>query len=242
MTAPVVEVRNVVKTYPLYAKVGFDIKSIVLHPWRLKYLLKRNRHLVLDDISFSINKGCSLGIMGKNGAGKSTILSLLAGVLKPDSGSVKVSGRKACMLQLGSGFHPELTGVENIKLNAALIGLSQAEVKEKFESIIEFAALDDFINEPLRVYSSGMKARLGFAVIAHTDPELLIIDEVLAVGDADFRKKCSNKVLELKQRGVTIILVSHSTGDIKNICDTAMVLEKGKIKKTGSVEECLSVY
>ena len=185
---PIIKFENVTKEYPLYHHIGSGIKSLIFHPRRAFDLLRGRKYLAIRNISFEVEKGESVALIGRNGAGKSTTLGLVAGVLKPSSGNVKVSGRVASMLELGGGFHPELTGRENIKLNATLLGLRRKEVNERIEKIIEFSELGDFIDEPIRVYSSGMLAKLGFSVISQVDPDVLIIDEVLAVGDIAFQK------------------------------------------------------
>ena len=178
-----------------------------------------------------MKKGETLGIIGKNGAGKSTILGLIAGVLRPNTGRVMVNGRISPLLELGAGFHPELTGRENIMLKGVLIGLTRSEVLKKIDEIIEFSELDDFIDQPVRIYSSGMLARLGFSIVASLDPEILLIDEILAVGDMDFQKKCIQRMTAFKKRGVTIIFVSHNLASVENICDRLLWIENHSSKE-----------
>lgn len=189
-----------------------------------------------------MNKGESVALIGRNGAGKSTTLGLVAGVLKPSKGEVKVVGRVASMLELGGGFHPELTGRENIKLNATLLGLRRAEVNKRLDKIIEFSELGEFIDEPIRVYSSGMLAKLGFSVISQVDPDVLIIDEVLAVGDIAFQRKCIETINEFRKRGVTILFVSHSMNDVMKICDKVVWVENHRLKAIGEASSIVDEY
>ena len=220
---------NVSKFFSLHSAVG--IKEFLFHlPTHLKESRKR-KLLAVNSISFEIYKGESFGIIGPNGAGKSTMLGLIAGVMKPDKGKIITQGRIAPLLELGAGFHPELTGRENIILNAIILGMTKKEAENKIDAIIDFSELHDFIDQPIRTYSSGMLARLGFSVAVHIEPEILLIDEILAVGDANFQKKCINKMLEFKGRGVTIILVSHSVSQVKEVCDRIASMDKGKIVK-----------
>ncbi|MCS7279964.1 MAG: ABC transporter ATP-binding protein [Thermodesulfobacteriaceae bacterium] len=203
---------------------------------------KNSRFEALRDISFEVYRGETFGIIGRNGAGKSTILGLIAGVLKPTQGKVLVRGRIASLLELGGGFHWELTGRENIMLNGILLGLTREEVRKKMDAIIEFSELGEFIDQPIRVYSSGMLARLGFSVVAHLDPEILLVDEILTVGDINFQRKCLEKMLNFKKNGTTIVFVSHSMEDIKRLCDRVMWIENHNIKMIGEPEEVVSNY
>jgi len=232
---------KVSKSYPRYHQI-IGIKNFLFHLPTALSSLKNTRYEVLKDISFEVYKGESFGIIGRNGVGKSTTLGLIAGVLKPDSGRIVVNGRISPLLELGGGFHPELTGRENIILNGVLLGMTRAEVLKRMDEIIEFSGLGEFIDQPLRTYSSGMYARLGFSVIAHLDPEILLIDEVLAVGDIDFQKKCLDKMLDFRKRGVTIVFVSHSMDDIEKICDRAMWLGDRRIREIGMTSEIISHY
>ena len=183
----------------------------------------------LRDIDLEVKKGSSLGIIGVNGAGKSTLLKILCGTLSPTFGSVEIKGRIAGLLELGSGFHPEFTGRQNIYLNARLLGLSDADIEKKLQSIVEFAELGDFLDHPLRIYSTGMALRLGFSVAANVDPDILIIDEALAVGDAYFQQKCLKYLKDFRAKGGTLIFVSHDPGAVKLLCDSAVLLHKGRI-------------
>ncbi|MFQ1679431.1 ABC transporter ATP-binding protein [Pantoea dispersa] len=237
-----IEFKNVTKRYPLYHHIGSGIKELIFNPKRALSMLSGRSYLAIKDICFQVNKGESVALIGRNGAGKSTSLSLVAGVIKPTSGSVKVSGRVASMLELGGGFHPELTGRENIRLNATLLGLRRKELNKRIDKIIEFSELGEFIDEPIRVYSSGMLAKLGFSVITQVDPDILIIDEVLAVGDISFQRKCINTINEFKSKGVTILFVSHSMSDIEKVCDKIIWIENHKIRKIGDSKSVIADY
>ncbi len=225
----VIEVKNLWKTYVLYHHIVTSFKEVVLHFPRLFRKLRQSRFEVLKDVSFEVKKGEVFGIMGHNGAGKSTLLALIAGVIKPDKGTIKVRGRISPLLELGAGFHPELTGRENIILNGLLLGMTKKEIMERFEEIVEFSELGHFIEEPIRIYSSGMVARLGFSVAVHTNPDILLVDEVLAVGDAHFQQKCLRKMQELRDSGVTMVFVSHSRAQMESICDRIMTIDHGRV-------------
>lgn len=242
MMPVVIEFCHVTKEYPLYHHIGSGIKDLLFHPKRAMSLLKGRKYLAIEDISFSVNKGESVALIGRNGAGKSTSLGLVAGVLKPSKGEVKVIGRVASMLELGGGFHPELTGRENIVLNATLLGLRRSEVLKKLDKIIEFSELGSFIDEPIRVYSSGMLAKLGFSVISQVDPDVLIIDEVLAVGDIAFQRKCIDTIKNFKAKGVTILFVSHSMSDVKKVCDKVIWVENHRLKAIGDADTVINEY
>jgi lipopolysaccharide transport system ATP-binding protein len=242
MSEPIIIFDNVSKSYPLYHHITGGIKNFLFHLPKVLSSIKNSRYEVLKDISFETYKGETLGIIGKNGVGKSTTLGLIAGVLKPSKGKVVVRGRISPLLELGGGFHPELTGKENIMLNGVLLGLTRNQVKSKMDEIIEFSGLGDFIYQPIRTYSSGMYARLGFSVIAHLDPEILLIDEVLAVGDIEFQKKCLNKMMGFKKSGVTMVFVSHSMEDVERICDRVIWIDHHQIKRMGMPEEVLLNY
>lgn len=196
----------------------------------------------LKNVTFDIREGETVGVVGRNGAGKSTLLSLVAGISYPDAGKVTVDGRVAALLELGSGFHGDLTGEENVFLNASLLGLSRARTKDKFDAIVEFSGIGDFIKEPLRTYSSGMIMRLAFSVAINVDPSFLIVDEVLAVGDSAFQAKCSQKILEFKNAGKGLLIVSHAGKTIQQLCDRAIWLDHGKLRMDGSTEHVISAY
>ncbi len=218
-----------------YLHQGVGLKNMLLH-FRSYIRERRNKRLeALRDLSFVIKKGEAFGIMGPNGSGKSTTLGLIAGVMKPTSGTVTVEGRVAPLLELGAGFHSELTGKENILLNAIILGMTKREAMMKMDEILEFSELGEFIEQPIRTYSSGMLARLGFSVAVHIDPEILLVDEILAVGDESFQKKCLQKMKEFKKSGVTIVLVSHSKQQIYEICDRVAHIEKGKLERIEEV-------
>ncbi|MGQ8773500.1 ABC transporter ATP-binding protein [Serratia sp. NA_112.1] len=237
-----IEFKNVTKCYPLYHHIGSGIKELIFNPRRALSLLSGRSYLAVEDISFQVQKGESVALIGRNGAGKSTSLGLVAGVMKPSSGTVSVVGRVASMLELGGGFHPELTGRENIRLNATLLGLRRKELKQRLDKIIEFSELGEFIDEPIRVYSSGMLAKLGFSVITQVDPDILIIDEVLAVGDIAFQRKCLKTINEFKKKGVTILFVSHNLEDVEKICDKVIWIENHKMREMGDAHSVISQY
>jgi ABC-2 type transport system ATP-binding protein len=191
----------------------------------------------VNDVSFDIEEGESIGLMGLNGSGKSTLLKLVSGVMKPDSGSVLTRGRIAGLVATGAGFHPQLTGRDNVYLNAAILGMSEAETKRKFEQIVDFADIGRFLDTPVGHYSSGMFSRLGFAVAVHTDSDIFLIDEVLAVGDKPFKRKCMARMEEIRGEGRTMFYVSHAAGSVRKMCDRVLVLEKGVLGYDGPVEE-----
>ena len=196
----------------------------------------------LKDVSFEIKQGDRVGIIGRNGAGKSTLLKVLSRIVEPTAGRIGIKGRVASLLEVGTGFHPELTGRENISLNGAILGMSKAEIQRKFDAIVAFAEVEKFLDTPVKRYSSGMYVRLAFAVAAHLEPEILIVDEVLAVGDAAFQKKCLGKMKEVGKEGRTIIFVSHSMGAITTLCDKLVFLEKGRVREIGEVDKIANIY
>lgn len=196
----------------------------------------------LKDVSFDIQQGDRVGIIGRNGAGKSTLLKILSRITEPTSGKISIKGRVASLLEVGTGFHPELTGRENIFLNGAILGMSKAEIKKKFDEIVEFAEVEKFLDTPVKRYSSGMYVRLAFAVAANLEPEILIVDEVLAVGDAQFQKKCLGKMEEVGKEGRTVIFVSHSMPTVTSLCDRAILLESGRVAKMGLTSEVVMHY
>jgi lipopolysaccharide transport system ATP-binding protein len=196
----------------------------------------------LRDVSFSVPSGSMLGVIGPNGAGKSTLLRLIGGVGRPDGGSVTVKGRVGALLELGAGFHPDLTGRENVFVTGVISGLTRREVSERFESIVDFAELEEFIDSPLRTYSNGMRMRLAFAVSIHTEADILLIDEVLAVGDISFQEKCLNRIAQFKAQGCAIIFVSHNERTIQEFCDEALWLQGGKVMAHGSSNMVVTQY
>ncbi len=238
MPSPLVEFRSVSKSYPIYAKPSA----------RLKELASFNRvsfhrdFWALRDVSFQVFPGETFCIVGENGSGKSTLLQMVAGILHPSSGDVSVRGRVAALLELGTGFNPEFSGRDNVYVNAAILGLSRKEIDAKFPLIEEFAEIGDFIDQPVKTYSSGMAVRLAFAVAIHVDPEVLLVDEALAVGDIYFRQRCLRKVHELRERGVTILFVTHAMSEVKSIGDRAMWLEHGHVKALGNTDTVVNQY
>jgi lipopolysaccharide transport system ATP-binding protein len=196
----------------------------------------------LKDVSFEIKQGDRVGIIGRNGAGKSTLLKILSRIVEPTGGQIGIKGRVASLLEVGTGFHPELTGRENISLNGAILGMSKAEINRKFDEIVAFAEVEKFLDTPVKRYSSGMYVRLAFSVAAHLEPEILIVDEVLAVGDAQFQKKCLGKMESVGKEGRTIIFVSHSMGAITTLCDKVVFLEKGRVREIGEVDKVANIY
>lgn len=196
----------------------------------------------LKDINFDIQQGDRVGIVGSNGAGKSTLLKILSRITEPTHGSIRMKGRLASLLEVGTGFHPELTGRENIFLNGAILGMSQNEIKKHFDAIVDFAGIEKFLDTPVKRYSSGMYVRLGFAIAAHLEPEILIVDEVLAVGDAEFQKKCLGKMRDVSSSGRTILFVSHNLTAVQGLCNKAAFLQKGQMVKYGDVSDVLHLY
>lgn len=222
-----------------------DEKIAAFKEYALRWVqgkIKHNTFLALQDVSLSVLRGEVFGLIGHNGAGKSTLLKLIARVLRPTIGRVWVKGRVAPLLELGAGFHPELTGRENIYLNGSILGFSKLEMDQKFQRIVDFAELWDFINAPMRTYSSGMWARLGFAVATDTKPEILIVDEILAVGDEAFQRKSSERIQEFREQGTTILMVSHSMQAIESLCHRVAWLDHGQLKAVGSTLDVVSQY
>lgn len=238
----VIEFKQVYKYYPLYHHMTGGIKTFLFNLPKAISAMKKTRFTALEDISFNIRRGETFGLIGRNGAGKSTTLALIAGVIKPNQGTISVKERVLPLLELGMGFQPELTGRENIILNGVLLGMTRRFILSKIDQIIEFAELGQFINQPLRTYSTGMVLRLGFSVIVHLEPKILLIDEILAVGDLGFQKKCLDKIQEFKQKGVTIVFVSHSMADIQRICDRVALLDNHKLVKIGNPQEVIWTY
>jgi ABC-type polysaccharide/polyol phosphate transport system ATPase subunit len=197
----------------------------------------------LKNVSFQLKRGESMAVVGPNGAGKSTLLGLVAGLSRPDTGSISVNGRIAALLELGTGFHYDLTGAENVKLNAALLGLSRKQTYELFDEIIDFSGIgEDFINEPLRTYSTGMVMRLAFSVAVNVDPDLLLVDEVLAVGDSSFQEKCFQRVHALRNSGKSLLCVSHAAGMVQELCDQAIWLDHGELVMGGAIADVMEAY
>ena len=234
----VLSVRNVSKCFEMYEKPVHRLYQ-TLCAGRKKFY---REFWALKDISFDVRKGQCVGIIGRNGAGKSTLLQIVTGTLAPASGEVKVNGRIAALLELGSGFNPEFTGRENVYLNASILGLSRKEIDERYDDIVAFADIGDFIDQPVKTYSSGMMVRLAFAVNVFVDPEILIVDEALAVGDAEFQLKCAKRMRKLLNEGVTVLFVSHDISAVRTYCDRAIWLADGAQKMMGDVKETTSRY
>lgn len=233
-----IEFTNVSKEFSRHG----GAKLLSFHLKELLRKQKRERFRALNNVTFRVEHGQSLGIVGRNGAGKSTLLSLVAGLCQPTEGNVTVNGRVAALLELGSGFHPDLTGIENVFLNASLLGLTRKRTNECFDAIVEFSEIGEFIKEPLRIYSSGMIIRLAFSVAVHADPDILIVDEVLAVGDQSFQAKCLDRIRRFKRMGKSLLFVSHSPGLIQEFCDLSLWLDHGECILMGSPAEVLLAY
>ena len=236
--------KNITKQYQIYRKPIDRLKQFFLPKLAIlfgKKLVFYLPFLAVDNVSFEIKKGESIGIIGRNGSGKSTLLQIISGVLNPTSGDLHVFGKVAALLELGSGFNPEFSGRENVYLNAAILGLSKSEIDARFEKIINFADIGDFLDQPVKFYSSGMYVRLAFSVIAHVDADILIVDEALAVGDAIFIQKCMRFIRDFKKNG-TLILVSHDTGSIVNLCDKAIWIDKGRLQMAGVPKVVVEKY
>ncbi|MDE0547325.1 ABC transporter ATP-binding protein [Microbacterium sp. C7(2022)] len=217
-----------------------SMKDALINGVRRKPVRSR-QFQALNDVSFTIAEGESVAVMGLNGSGKSTTLKLVSGVLEPDEGRVLTRGRVAGLIEVGAGFHPDLTGRENVFLNAAILGMSEKETKERFDEIVAFSEIGDFIEQEVKHYSSGMFMRLAFSVAIHVELDVLLVDEVLAVGDAPFRAKCNAKLKELSARGVTMMVVSHSKGQVKELCSRGIVIKKGNVVFDGPIDDALKV-
>jgi len=241
---PAIEVLNVSKVYRRYAqkKQFATLKSAILSGSLLGDLKPDERFQALRGVSFSVPKGCTYGVIGRNGSGKSTLLKCVAGITRPTEGEVKVDGRISALIELGAGFHPEISGRENIFINGIMLGLTKGEIKRRFDEIVEFAEMQDFIDAPVKTYSSGMYMRLGFAVAVHVDPEVLLVDEVLAVGDQGFTHKCLDKFAEFRRRNKSILLVTHSLDLVEKFCDVAHWLDKGVTKGDGDPKRVVAAY
>lgn len=234
----VIKVDNVYKSFKIYYDRGQSFKERIL-------FRNRNRHEVhevLKGVSLSIKKGEVVGLIGENGSGKSTLLKLMTKIIYPDKGSIKIEGKVSSLLELGAGFHPDMTGRENIYTNASIFGLTKKEIDDRLEKIIEFSELEEFIDNPVRTYSSGMYMRLAFSVAINVDADILLVDEILAVGDASFQAKCFNKMQELKHEGKTIVIVSHDTGSIERLCDRTVWIDEGLKKKDGIPHDVIALY
>lgn len=240
MGKTVVDVQHVSMRFSLSSQKVDNLKEYFIKLVRKE--ISYNVFWALKDINIKVNKGERLGILGLNGAGKSTLLKIIAGVLKPTEGSVTVRGVIAPLLELGAGFEPQYTGAENIYLYGAVLGYPREFIAEKYDEIVSFSELGKFINVPLKNYSSGMKSRLGFAIATIVEPDILILDEVLAVGDAKFKKKCEAKIQSMFDKGVTVLFVSHSLPQVQKICDKAILLEHGQVIAQGGIDEVSAIY
>lgn len=237
MTRPdVIQIENVSKKFTIHKDKS--LKERIVNAQRSRRYT--DEYWALKDIGFSIAAGESIGLAGANGSGKSTLLKIIGGILTPNSGEVRIRGRVAALLELGAGFHPDLTGRENIHLNASVLGLTDHEISSQMDSIIEFSGISDFIDTQVKFYSSGMYVRLAFAVAVHSDPDILLVDEVLAVGDEPFQRKCMEKIREFQTEGRSIVLVSHSAEQIIDVCDRAVVLSQGHVIAMGEVRDAMS--
>lgn len=240
MGEPVIQLDNVSILFNLSKEKVDNLKEYFIK--LVKRQLHYNEFWALQDISFAVEKGERLGVLGFNGAGKSTLLKVVAGVLKPTKGTVRVKGVIAPMLELGAGFDMNYSGKENIYLYGATMGYSRPYLEEKFDEIVAFSELEEFIDVPLKNYSSGMRARLGFSIASAVEPEILILDEVLSVGDAKFRAKSEKRITDMFERGVTVLFVSHNTSQVLRLCDKAIILDKGKIIARGDAEDVCKIY
>ncbi len=233
-----IKVDNITKKFKIYYDKGKTLKEKVLFSKRRNY----EERIVLDGISFKVKKGEAIGLIGHNGCGKSTTLKMLSRIMYPDSGSIEMNGRVSSLIELGAGFHPDMSGKENIYINASIFGLTKKEIDKRLKDIIEFSELEEFIDNPVRTYSSGMYMRLAFSVAINVDADILLIDEILAVGDANFQAKCFNRLREIKATGVTIILVTHDTDTVERFCDEAIWINEGKIIKAGRSDKVTDAY
>ena len=233
-----IEVHHVYKSFKVYLDKGYTLKELTIFSRRRKY----EKRTVLNDISFEVKKGEAIGLVGQNGCGKSTTLKLLTRIMYPDSGTIEMKGRVSSLIELGAGFHPDMSGRQNIYTNAAIFGLTRKEIDDRLEDIIAFSELEEYIDNPVRTYSSGMYMRLAFAVAINVNADILLIDEILAVGDANYQAKCFNKLREIKAQGTTIVIVSHSLGQIEQICERSIWIEGGKIRKVGKPREVHPMY
>src|SRR6187401_1414180 len=240
---PAIELADVTKIYRRYGgRQFYTLKSALLRRSLLRDLRPDQTFPALTNVSFTVPRGSTYGVIGRNGSGKSTALKLVAGITKPTSGTVRVDGRISALIELGAGFHPEISGRENVPINGIMLGLTRREVQERFDDIVAFAELERFIDAPVKTYSSGMYMRLGFSVAIHVEPDVLLIDEVLAVGDEAFTRKCLDKIGEFRRRGKTIVLVTHSLGLVEKMCDEALWLRHGRRVDQGDPRRVVDAY
>lgn len=235
-----VKVENLGIHYRIYHRQARSLKTVAIDIMKRRY--SYSQFWGLRNVSFDVEKGGMLGIVGRNGSGKSSLLKVLSGIYYPDEGSYRINGRVSALIELGAGFHPELTGRENIILNGAILGYSREEMIEKFDEIVAFSGVGKFIDSPVKNFSSGMELRLGFSVAVHSEPDVMLIDEVLAVGDKQFKKKCYQKIDEFRKKGITILFVSHNMDEITRYCDNCLWLDKGIVKAFGKPAEVSKEY
>ncbi len=238
MTYPAVAVDNVAKKFRLYKERNQSLKATIMRGRRAI----TEDFWALKDVSFDVPEGATFGLIGENGSGKSTMLKCIAQILRPDRGSIGVHGKMSALLELGAGFHPELSGRENVFLNGAILGLGQRELRRRFDDIVDFAGIGEFIDEPVKNYSSGMYVRLGFSVAINVDPDILLVDEVLAVGDESFQRRCNEKFASLRAQGKTIILVSHGMGSVQTLCDQVAWFQHGELMALGKPRDIIERY
>src|SRR5687767_6234048 len=239
-----IEVTHVSKVYRRYSRRRqfATLKSALLSRSLIRDLNPDETFPAVKDVTFVVPKGRTLGVIGRNGSGKSTMLKLVAGITKPTQGDVRVDGRISALIELGAGFHPEISGRENVFINGIMLGLTKRQIHERFDDIVDFAELREFIDSPVKTYSSGMYMRLGFAVAIHVDPDVLLVDAVLAVGDEGFTHKCLDKFAEFRRRGKTILLVTHSLGLVETLCDEAVWLDAGRLQAQGDPKRVVGAY
>lgn len=238
MTDIAVHVNDVSKKFRLYHERNQSLKSAIMR----RKISVHEDFWALRDITFDVPTGSTFGLIGSNGSGKSTLLKCLAKILYPETGTITANGKVAALLEVGSGFHPELSGRENVFLNGSILGMNRKEIQRKFDEIVDFSGVEQFIDQPVKNYSSGMYVRLGFAVAINVDPDILVVDEVLAVGDAEFQQKCFQKFEDFKAAGKTVILVSHSMGSVKSMCDHAAWINKGNLELVGEADPVIAAY
>ncbi len=237
-----IKVQNISKRYLIGDTSSGSLQETISGFFGNKASNRTEEFYALRDISFEVKRGEAIGIIGKNGAGKSTLLKVLSRITEPTSGRIEIDGRVSSLLEVGTGFHPELTGRENVFLNGTILGMKRQEIKDKFDEIVAFSGVEKFLDTPVKRYSSGMKVRLAFAVAAHLEPEILIIDEVLAVGDAEFQKKCLGKMEDVAGEGRTVLFVSHNMGAVKQLCTRGLMLKQGKVVTQGTIAQVVDAY
>ena len=237
-----IEIKDISKKFKIYHNKESNLKYVFLNLLKGKRSKLHSEFWALKHVNINIEQGQTVGLIGRNGSGKSTLLKLISRILYPDGGTIEAQGKISTLIELGSGFHPELTGRENVYINASILGFSRAEVNERFKDIVEFSGLEEFIDNPVKTYSSGMYVRLGFSVAINVDPDILLVDEVLAVGDETFQKKCIKKIDEFKKKGKTIVFVSHDLKPVEEICDRVFLLHNGQLVKEGKPVDVISEY